>query len=238
MSKVGFIILRHVNSPGTDEYWKTCYDCIRKYYSNPIVIIDDNSTITYITSHNMKNTIIINSEYPGRGELLPYYYYLKYKWFDTAVILHDSVFINKHTNFNIHDYSFLWSFNRYVALSLNSNETLSQIRSLKNHDPVLNLYNSKKFRGCFGAMMIVEHSLLKKIDDLYDFSSLLPVVKNRTDRMGFERTISCMFQSVSFATSMFGDIFGHGSNPFYYNYADYKKDKESSLPIIKVWSGR
>ena len=39
----GFIILRHVNEKEHDNYWKTCYRTIRKFYNNPILIIDDNS---------------------------------------------------------------------------------------------------------------------------------------------------------------------------------------------------
>jgi len=232
MEDVGFIILRHVNSPV--EFWKTCYDCIRTYHSNQIVIIDDNST--HVTDHDLKNTLIVNSEYPGRGELLPYYYYLKNKWFDTAVILHDSVFINKPINFDIRDYMFLWEFNGPKALSLHK-ESLYQLNTFKNKTP-LKLYNSKQFKGCFGGMMIVKHSLLIQINELYEFSSLLPVVKNRNDRKGFERTIACMFQSVSPATSMFGNICRYGKNPFHYSYEDYRKDEKTDLPIIKVWCGR
>ena len=39
-------------------------------------------------------TTIIYSEFNSRGELLPYYYFYRFKFFDTAVIIHDSVFIN------------------------------------------------------------------------------------------------------------------------------------------------
>lgn len=68
-------------------YWKTNYDHIRKFYpENEIVIIDDNSDKNILTEKKMYKTKIINSEYPGRGELLPYYYYLKYNFFETAVI--------------------------------------------------------------------------------------------------------------------------------------------------------
>ena len=43
-TEIGFIILRHVNSSKTNEYWKECYRCIRYFYpSNKILIIDDNS---------------------------------------------------------------------------------------------------------------------------------------------------------------------------------------------------
>jgi hypothetical protein len=90
----GFIILRHVKDDITNTYWLRCYNCIRKYYpENMIIIIDDNSNYDYITNIDLYKTKIIKSEYHGRGELLPYYYYLHNKFFDKAIILHDSMFI-------------------------------------------------------------------------------------------------------------------------------------------------
>ena len=47
----------------------------------------------------MYKTFIIQNDFPKRGELMPYYYYLHNKLFDTAVIIHDSVFINKYIDF-------------------------------------------------------------------------------------------------------------------------------------------
>jgi hypothetical protein len=42
MDKIGFIILRHVNNETTNYYWQDCYNHIRKYYpENIIMIIDD-----------------------------------------------------------------------------------------------------------------------------------------------------------------------------------------------------
>lgn len=97
----GFIITRHVNNYNTNKYWNHNIKLIRTYYPNTtIIIIDDNSDQNFIKSEfNYKNVIFINSEYPGRGELLPYIYYLKNKWFDKAIILHDSTFIHKTINF-------------------------------------------------------------------------------------------------------------------------------------------
>jgi hypothetical protein len=101
-NNIGFIILRHVNNNLSNQYWIYNYNCIRKYYpNNEIIIIDDNSNYQFIKEINLYKTTIIKSEYPGRGELLPYIYYLKYKLFDTAVIIHDSVFINKYIDFNV-----------------------------------------------------------------------------------------------------------------------------------------
>jgi len=77
MQTLGFIILRHVNSSLTNNYWIRCYDSIRHFYpENSIIIIDDNSDLQFLTEKKLDNTTVINSEYPKRGELLPYYYYL------------------------------------------------------------------------------------------------------------------------------------------------------------------
>ena len=97
MDNVGFIILRHVNNNITNEYWKECYKCIKNIYpNNRILIIDDNSDDNYVSDIPLYNSMIIKSEYPKRGEFLPYYYFLKTKFCDTAVILHDSIFIKKY----------------------------------------------------------------------------------------------------------------------------------------------
>ena len=95
MENIGFIILRHVSSELYNKYWQESYRCIRKFYDNKIIIIDDNSNYNYITNIPLINAEIIKSEFPGRGELLPYIYLLKYRWFKTAFIIHDSVFFNK-----------------------------------------------------------------------------------------------------------------------------------------------
>ena len=110
-SDIGFIILRNVYTIDRNKYWIKCYNCIRKFYpENKILIIDDNSKSKLIRKKKLYNTIIIKSKYPKRGELLPYFYYLKNKLFDKAIILHDSVFINKKLNLKFKKYKFLWEF--------------------------------------------------------------------------------------------------------------------------------
>ena len=102
MNSFGFIITRHVNSKSTNKYWNHTVKILRTLYPNTkIIIIDDNSNKTFVKAHfNYKNIEIIKSEFPGRGELLPYYYYIKNKFFENAIILHDSVFFHKRINFN------------------------------------------------------------------------------------------------------------------------------------------
>jgi len=102
MNSFGFIITRHVNSQNTNKYWNHSVKLLRTLYPNiKIVIIDDNSNKSFIKADfNYNNIEIIQSEFPGRGELLPYYYFIKHKFFENAIIIHDSVFIHKRINFN------------------------------------------------------------------------------------------------------------------------------------------
>ena len=100
--KMGFIISRHVRDVTTNYYWNFAVQSIRKHYPHlQIVIIDDNSDYNFVKQFTeYTNVKIINSEFNGRGELLPYIYLLKYRFFENALIMHDSVFIHKPINFN------------------------------------------------------------------------------------------------------------------------------------------
>ena len=89
-----FVILRHLRTTRDNDLWISSYNSIRKFYTNKIVIIDDNSAINTVDG-KLVNTEVIKSEFNGAGEILPYYYFLKYKWADRMVFLHDSMFINR-----------------------------------------------------------------------------------------------------------------------------------------------
>ena len=62
-NKLGFIILRHVNSELTNKYWIESYFSIRKYYNNKIIIIDDKSNKNFLTKIKLENFYIINYEF-------------------------------------------------------------------------------------------------------------------------------------------------------------------------------
>jgi len=232
---IGFIILRHVNNTFTDKYWKVSYKAIRKNYpENNIMIIDDNSNYNFVDTHYEKTlykTQIINSEYHKRGELLPYYYYLHNKFADIAVIIHDSVFINKHIDFNVNKYKLLWEFEHNTWD--NTNDEIKLLQYLNNSNELLDFYNKKNlWKGCFGAMSIITHDFLHEINNKYDLSKLLPHITNRSDRMCFERIIACILQKNSKKECLLGNIHKYckwGVNP-------YNMDKK--LPVIKVWTGR
>jgi hypothetical protein len=259
----GFIFTRHINSIETNEYWKECIRCIRKnYQNNIIIIIDDNSSLEYVTNDNvdLKNCFIIQSEYPKRGEILAYYYFYKYKLFDKAVIIHDSIFLQQDISQEINDVSnvkFLWHFknkqddhlvkemfyiNHLKNDAINPNENLTTLT---------NIYlEREKWLGCFGIMSVITHDFLNILVEKYNIFTLLTVVKTREDRCSLERifAILCYVNNNYFtdnSPSIFGEIVDYKflGMPFHYNYHNYLIDKKTFdvakfSKIIKVWCGR
>lgn len=233
MKDLGFIILRHVNSNLSNKYWICCYDCIRKYYpNNKILIIDDNSNPNYINcKKDLFNVSIINSQFHGRGELLPYYYYLQYRLFDTAVILHDSVFINQYIDFSVDKYKFLWEFEHYWDQIDDERRMIDIFK-----DPeLLSFYENKSlWKGCFGAMTIIDWDFLYSVNNKYDISKLIDLITTRYNRCSFERVIACIFQKENEQQTLLGNIHRYikWDTPF------EEKEKYLHLPLLKVWTGR
>jgi len=239
--KIGFIILRHVNSSITNEYWKECYRCIKKFYpKNRILIIDDNSNYSFVTNDPLDNTMVIQSEFPKRGEFLPYYYYLKTKFCETAVMLHDSMFIKKHISFNVNTYKILWDFDKQSITDSSSFKHQVLMLGALNNQKLNSFYNKKDFnmwKGCFGCMSVIKYDYLKHIDNEYRLASLIPYITCRDSRCGFERIIGCLLQINIKEPSLFGSIYTYCK--WGLSYDEYIQNKYSShLPIIKVWTGR
>lgn len=237
MNTFGFIILRHVNDNLTNKYYINAYNYIRILYpENRIIIIDDNSNYNFIDKdydEKLYNTIIINSEYPGRGELLPYIYYLHNKFFDKAIIIHDSIFIKNKIDLETNSYKFFWEFEHDWD---DINDEVTLITYLNNFEEVLSFYFKKElWKGCFGGMMIICYDYLKKIDTKYKIEGLIEAIKTRYNRCSFERVIGCLMQMESIQPSLLGNIHK------YYNWGltyDEEIIKKIELPVIKVWTGR
>jgi len=232
MTEFGFIMLRHVNNEITNEYWIHCYHCIREHYpENIIIIIDDDSDYNFITDEELYKTYTINSEYPKRGEVLPYYYYLHNKLFDVAVIIHDSVFINKYIDMSVDKYKIIWDF--YHNFDQIEDET---IMIDMFHDVELKKFYEDKelWKGCFGGMSIITHDYLTYIHNIYDIHKFLECVKSRYNRCSFERVIACLLQKDGVNETLLGDI--HEYCPWGLSFD--KKDEYKYLPFTKIWTGR
>lgn len=253
----GFIITRHVNSEKTNKYWNQCVKLIRMHYPfKQIIIIDDNSNEEFIKSDfEYQNLIIIKSEYPGRGELLPFIYFLQYKWFENAIIIHDSVFIHQRIPFeninvsvlplwhHIYDKEYLDNLLR-ISNYLTNN---SQIKYNLLADDILplGLNNAKNnLKLCFGCQCYINLQFLENIENKYRITKLVDAIKCRKDRCGLERIIGLLFcqeyPNIKNINSLFGRIFNH-YKAFSYNYDEYYFDfQNKKIPhkFVKVWTGR
>jgi hypothetical protein len=241
----GFIVTRHVNTEQTNLYWNQCVKLLRSHYPKcQIVIIDDNSNQDFIKpEHDYKNLTIIQSEYPGRGELLPYIYFLRYRWFENAVIIHDSVFFHFTFPFEKLNRQFasLWFFG-------NNDSELSNIirvaKTLKNNRPVIDCIN-KWDRGLWlssqGAQSYINHNFLVRINNKYNFKNLLDSVLNRSDRCTLERIIGILvYLETDNIDTIFGDInlLYKAGNYSFDEYIDSFNNGKVMRRIAKVWTGR
>ena len=244
----GFIITRHVNSETTNRYWNHNVQMLRIHYpNNQIVIIDDDSNELFVKQEfEYTNVIYIQSEYKKRGELLAYIYYLENKWFDVAVMIHDSTFFHKYYDFNeIKEGVILWHFGNNdsdipnilrITQSLTNNEVIK--------DKIIN-YNKHDWISCQGVQSIINHDFLIYLNDKYSITNLIDVVQNRNDRCALERIFGVMLsiEPKEKSKSFLGCINTYDTllNRCDYTFDQYIhsfNNKCVSSPVMKVWSGR
>lgn len=237
----GIIILRHVNCKDHDKYWQEAYKCIRIVYSLiPIVIIDDNSDYQYVSIIPLENCKIIQSEYKGHGELLPYLYLLKHKWFKTMLFIHDTVFLKEKLTCKCHNFFPLWSFDCLIAPQ--SDDQLLLIKNLENNDKLIKFHDSNHWNGIFGCMTVISLSFLEQINKKHNLFNLAGHITTRYKRMSLERVLGVLFYYYHYRrfNAIYDTIHRYLLNndiEWGYTFDKYKKENKQ-IPIVKVWSGR
>jgi hypothetical protein len=243
-----FIILRSIRTISDNDLWISSYNSIRKYYNNKIIIIDDNSNINTVDG-KLINTEIIKSEFNGAGEILPYYYFLKYKWADKMIFLHDSMFLNRpFTPSELEGkIKFHWYFesngkNDYTKIS-------NFISLLENKDDIDNFVKTSNWYGVFGATSICNLDLLESLENEYKiFSNTIFLIRSRRDREAFERLFGILIFYKGIVSkqncSNYGDILNYPDafkpelninfETSIYNLKQHNYD----TAIIKIWKGR
>ena len=127
--------------------------------------------------YEYQNVEIVNSEFPQRGELLPYYYFHKNRYFNNAVIIHDSVFFHKRIAFEKLERMGIkvipmWHFD--VAKEENIPNSIRLSSTLKNNAKIMQNLNDKQTRydllgmsgntnlwnGCFGVQSFINYNFL------------------------------------------------------------------------------
>lgn len=240
-----FVILRHLRTTRDNDLWISSYNSIRKFYTNQIIIIDDNSSVNTVNS-KLTNTEIIYSEFRGAGELLPYYYFLKNKWADRMVFLHDSMFL--HRAFKDEelegDIRFHWHF-----INKNDQRKLNTILTMLTHgDELYRFSQESEWKGCFGVTCMIDWDVVSDLDTTYGiFSNLVLAIRTRADRELFERIFGIVTTYHGLikdgVPSNFGDIIKY-PNAFESTQTSYSgashilSQAGYDSAIIKVWRGR
>jgi len=215
-------------------------------------VIDDNSNPEYVSIlHEVDNIQYIISEFKGAGEILPYYYLHKHRFFPAAIILHDSVFFHTKIKFELlHDIPIMpiWHFNysenigNCMRLMSHLNNTYA-IKEKVYMNPVqtMGFRHRDKWHGCFGAQAYINLSFLNKIFAKYNLTNMLKYVRTRTDRCSLERIMGAIFHTESHhldgTPSLLGDIWKYekwGTSYDEYMGRRLYRDK----PLVKVWTGR
>jgi hypothetical protein len=243
-----FVILRHLRSVQDNDLWITSYNTVRKFYTNKIVIIDDNSSVNTVDG-KLINTEVIKSEFPGAGEVLPYYYFLKYKWADRMIFLHDSMFLGRPFKDNELEgrIKFHWYFTKTYVFDMRKLNSL--IYMLKNNTELQAYATDTEtiWNGCFGGTAVCDLELVQYLDEEYSiFKNIVMMVKTRKDREAFERLFGIVLYYDGIITdncANFGDIHKYpgafdSSSVKYENAIHLLKQKNYDTAIIKVWRGR
>jgi len=265
-SDFGFILLRHVRDAETNQYWQHSLECIRRHYPRtPVLLIDDNSQQQYVTPSQDAYCTIIQSEYPGRGEILPYYYFWKLRPFERAVFLHDSVFLQQPLTLSSEPIEWLWFFHPHTEDVNIFNHHMAEVLAMcqhLTHSAILKSFyrSSTSWFGCFGAMANFTWSAIDQLQTEYNIFVLLDHIQDRRGRMTWERILPLVCylnpkkQSANNTENnshssnqeqtiptMIGNIF---HKYFSYTYAAYNRDKERDNRwwrhevLVKVWTGR
>ena len=256
----GIVMCRCMKSPHHIWYWYTNVIHIRQVYPHtPIVIIDDHSKEEYrllcrsVEMSVPKLSVIKSDLPPGRGELLPFYYLHKYKYFDKALLIHDSMFLQHNIDNDIHlqypGFQFLWHFKSTYRHEEPTQYLIDNMKfSPDVYKDINDLYSSdSRWVGCFGTAMVITHSALNMLESRFNaFSRLSELVDTRDKRSGLERVIPFMLMMICGKQKgtdyygMYGDIMSNHPMSFRLSfdvYCQHKKELDK-LPIVKVWSNR
>ena len=239
-----FVMTRSIQTEGHKELWHRCYTSIRKFYKDTtVIIIDDKSLITDDRDTDTSNTIFIKSEFPGAGELLPYYYFLKQRWADKMIVLHDSMFLaNEFTKRELSKpVNFLWHFGDH---KWDDDELIeNKLKCLSNCNELITLNKQKDcWNGCFGACLIIDWLTLDKLNNKYGIDALVNHISNREERMALERIVGLIMFNENLVTQDTCSLFGciHDYHNAWSATYDFMIANMNLYPyaILKTWNGR
>eukprot|EP00798_Chlamydomonas_sp_ICE-L_P026468 gene26468-biopygen11412 len=260
----GIVILRCMKKPVHMWYWHTCVHRIRSVHPTmPVVIVDDHSdpdmraacipiegTIPHLT-------VIESDLQAGAGEIIPLYYMFTKRLFETALVIHDAMFLNQPIpeSIALHTpgFRFLWHFSSNFRHEEATMQTMGALSS-ETQKEIMRVYNNGgEWLGCFGTAMYVTLDALDSIETRFSgITKLAATVNTRSMRSGLERVIPLMLMIINddkssttgvyskCGYSVFGDIFLNHPMPFKLTFENYMQNTGTfkNRPVVKVWSER
>lgn len=168
----------------------------------PIVIVDDRSNQKFLTEvePSIPNLRVISSKdtpFEGAGEMLGYFMLQQQRLFEKAVVIHDSVFIQKPVDFTeVQMVKPLWvaGHGHDVHYKKEIGGLIASLHASKRQPMEARMWVASKFEGrfkwwtMFGMMAAIDLSFLDQLVTKYHLWNTLPQLKgNRQARMGMER---------------------------------------------------
>lgn len=240
-----FVILTHCRDEKDYRMFLHSHNSIKLIYPGArVIVIDDHSPYAL----NDTKIEIIKSDFPNAaGEILPYYYFLKYRWADKMIFLHDSMFLKRrfhHHELN-HPVKFHWHFPHQEE---SPEEEIQYLLSyLKQADELIdyNLNQKSEWLGCFGVASLISLDVLRDLESKYGFiSRLVRKINDREERMALERIFAILLFREGYLTkegcSNFGTITEYPYNfrlTFESGELAWVKEAYPGA-IIKTWRGR
>lgn len=194
-----------------------------------IVIINDNSTESF---DDIKNVTIIQSEFPGAGEILPYYYAWKRRELRRIIIIQDSCVMHHPINWGNDSFQPIWiadhtwdDDNDGPTLRLQLlEETSPRLLQRLQHPTMLHTWDV-----CFGVTTL---AFLDKIEREYHLlSKVVQKVNSRSALMVCERIMGFLIGQYGTRKPLISDIHKYG---FGQSDQEYNK-KRNSIEILKKY---
>jgi hypothetical protein len=240
-----FFILRHVDTYEDGLLWKACYESVRKFYPDTMVVVLDNGSNQEIVDMIAPDeySVIHQSELPNGRLFVPYYYYLtQYANYKKAVILHDSTILQSVLPVEtVNHVKYLWHFETHDYDDIHTGTML--LSHLQNAGPLYDLYMQKQWHGCLGCICVITQSFLQRLQDKYSILSLKDVITSKAAACEFERILSvlCTYEcpelAVASSASLFGDI---STLEWGLRYNTYMANRESyaHYTVVKLFAAR
>lgn len=242
--EVGFLVPRCVRKAQQNILYRECYEAIRRYHPDlKIIFIDDNSDKEILEDYPMTNVEVIQSEYPGAGEYLCYWYMLNRRPFKKAIFLQDSMILNGPIPYeDVTDYMYLYETGNHTGFAEDAQNLLQQT---KVPGELQALFASGQWSGCWGSMMVITAEFMDRMEERVGISAWVSTIKNRPTRIGLESAIGvvCALVQPKETVSLFGhinqmNVMKHPGNEKY-TLEMYLEDKNMIKDnVIKIWNGR